>query len=424
MGDRMPISEWTADEFCHSGVDSRIAMKGLIPDGCKPKLFLTDPPYNLGFDYGDVSDSLEIEEYHKMLLGVFDAAYDAADDNAHLFIINYPEIVGRMWDAVIEPKNKNGSRRKRSYWKFKQWITWCYPNNWPPNRTKFTRASRAIIWMTKGKPEANVKQIVQPYRNPWDRRVKGLMAEGKKGPALYDWWPQIDLCKNVSTDKETDPPYSNQMPEILLRRIIHITTKPGDVVADPFAGTFSTVKAALHTSRLGWGCDMNSDTKIYHPTIEEYDSYYLDIFDKIQDEQWFDIDPKTEPFDFERAGIDAENMIRALWAGLVELPRKQQTNLALELERLEDYSNSWNINEQPSFKNEDEDGVSMNLDLFKQLIELIPRDSIKRVLEAHNIEFKKNWSDSKLKEELFRFIEEIVPNRKNTVTEQESIPLE
>ena len=107
-----------------------------------------------------------------------------------------------------------------------------------------------------------------------------------------------------------------------------------------------------------------------------------------------------------------------MWAGLVELPRKQQTNLALELDRLEDYSNSWNINEQ------DEDGVSMNLDLFKQLIELIPPDSIKRVLEAHNIEFKKNWSHSKLKEELFRFIEEIVPNRNNNVTEQESIPFE
>ena len=148
-------------------------------------------------------------------------------------IINYPEIVGRMWDTVIEPKNKNGSPRKKKFWTFRQWITWCYPNNWPPSKTKFTRASRAIIWMTKGKPEANVKQIVQPYRNPWDRRVKGLMSEGKKGPALYDWWPQIDLCKNVSTDKVTDPPYSNQMPEVLLRRIIHITTKPGDVVADP-----------------------------------------------------------------------------------------------------------------------------------------------------------------------------------------------
>ena len=29
------------------------------------KLFLTDPPYNLGFDYGDVNDSMKIEDYIK-----------------------------------------------------------------------------------------------------------------------------------------------------------------------------------------------------------------------------------------------------------------------------------------------------------------------------------------------------------------------
>ena len=63
--------EWDAGLFCHSGVDSRIAIKKMIPNGLKPKLFLTDPPYNLGFDYGSVDDSLDIDEYHAMLHDVF-----------------------------------------------------------------------------------------------------------------------------------------------------------------------------------------------------------------------------------------------------------------------------------------------------------------------------------------------------------------
>ena len=416
-------AEWNADLFCHSGVDSRMAIRKKIPGGLKPKLFLTDPPYNLGFDYGSVDDSLDIDEYHGMLRDVFDAAYDAADDDAHLFIINYPEIIGRMWDDVIEPKKKNGMPRKRKYWKFKQWITWCYPNNWPPGRTKFTRASRAIIWMTKGKPSANIKQIVQPYRNPWDRRVREHMKNGMKGPALYDWWPQIDLCKNVSTDKVTDPRYSNQMPETLLRRIIHITTEPGDLVADPFAGTFSTVKAALHTSRLGWGCDLNHSTNVYHPSVEEYDNYYRIHHDRIKDHQFFDIDAKAEPFDFERAGISYENLRRALMAGYEKLPKKQQDYLALELERLETYSKFYNINDIPRGSTLDKEDVTTNM--FMNLIELIPVDSIKEVLKLHKVEFDEDHSDSKLRTMLLDLIKEILPDRnQSNESQEESIPNE
>lgn len=402
--------EWEPGLFCHSGVDSRKAVGELIPNGMKPKLFLTDPPYNLGFDYGSVDDSMEIDEYHKMLLEVFDVAYKAADDNSHLFIINYPEIIGRMWDDVIEPKRKDGLPRKKAYWQFKQWVTWCYPNNWPPNRTKFTRASRAIIWMTKGKPKANVKQIVQPYRNPWDRRVKQLMNEGKIGPALYDWWPNIDLCKNVSSDKVTDPKYANQMPEMLLKRIIHITTEPGDLVADPFAGTFSTVKAALHTSRLGWGSDLNESTKIYHPSKEEYQDWYLVNHDRIKDMQWFDIDAKNEPFDFERAGISVENLIKTLYAGSNQLPEKQRILLNLELERLEYYSKNSNINLLSSRTNTEEIKIE-DYEWLKNLIELIPKNSLKDLLLSHDIQFNLNSHEKTKRKLLFEFLKRIIPDR-------------
>lgn len=331
--------EWNPEDYCHSGVDSALGLKKLIPKGIKPKLILTDPPYNLGFDYGDVNDSLKIEDYHKMLLNVFDSAYAAADENSHLFIINYPEIIGRMWDDVIEPKTKTGAPRKKPYWKFHQWITWCYPNNWPPQKNRFTRASRAIIWMTKGKPNIELKRIVQPYRNPWDRRVKGLMEEGKRGPAFYDWWDRIDLCKNVSEDKSKEPPYSNQMPELLLKRIIQITTSSGDLVADPFAGTFSTIKAALDLGRLGWGCDLNKKTKIYHPASQVFKD---NVFEQSEAKQEFDIDWIKEPFDFSRAGLSPDKFYKSLVANLSIYPEKQKLLLLSEIIRLNNYSNEWN----------------------------------------------------------------------------------
>ena len=335
------VMRWDPEKYCHSGVDSSAGLRKLIPREHKPKLILTDPPYNLGFDYGNVNDSMEIEDYHKMLLKVFDSAYHAADDNAHLFIINYPEIISRMWNDVIEPKTKSGLSRKKPYWKFHQWITWCYPNNWPPQKNRFTRASRAIIWMTKGKPNTNLKNIVQPYRNPWDKRVKGLMQEGKRGPAFYDWWDRIDLCKNVSEDKSKEPPYSNQMPELLLKRIINITTAPGDLVVDPFAGTFSTVKAALDLGRIGWGCDLNKDTQIYHPKLQEVNSCSIEIN---QINQQFDIDWMKEPFDISRAGLSPDKFYKSLVSSIGIYPDKQRILLLSEIIRLHNYSGDWNVN--------------------------------------------------------------------------------
>ena len=74
------------------------------------KLFLTDPPYNLGFDYGEVSDKRPEEEYHQMMEDIFDSCYEAADDDAHLFIIHYPQDLAKMWPRLTKK------------WKFHQWI--------------------------------------------------------------------------------------------------------------------------------------------------------------------------------------------------------------------------------------------------------------------------------------------------------------
>ena len=88
--------------------------------------------------------------------------------------------------------------------------------------------------------------------------------------------------------------YSNQIPRILLERIIKSTTDVGDVVADPFSGTYSTMKAALSLGRLGWGCDLNKNTKQYWPGVEEFNPDYVDS------DYEFDI---PMDFDYTRAGI-------------------------------------------------------------------------------------------------------------------------
>ena len=59
-----------------------------------------------------------------------------------------------------------------------------------------------------------------------------------------------------------------------MERTIRSTTDIGDLVADPFSGTYSTMRAALNVGRFGWGCDLNKETEGYWPDENEYDPSY------------------------------------------------------------------------------------------------------------------------------------------------------
>jgi hypothetical protein len=180
-------------------------------------------------------------------------------------------------------------------WKFHQWINWNYPANFGHSTKKWTNASRTILWLVKGNPEFFGERVVQPYRNPTDKRIKKLIhEEGKMGTHLYNWW-NVNLCKNVSKDKKE---YSNQIPEALLERIILCTTNLGDTVADPFSGTFSTSRTAMRLGRRAWGCDLNSDVVKWRPTADEF------VLNPNIPKQQYD---REYPFyNFEEAGLTEE----------------------------------------------------------------------------------------------------------------------
>ena len=257
-----------------------------------PTLFLTDPPYNIGHKYGNVSDRLKKPDYHEMIRRVMQSSYEVAADSAHFFMIHYPEAIAEMWPILTSETG----------WKFRQWITWVYPSNIGMSNRTWTRASRTVLWLVKdegGDPKFHPNRIIRPYRNPWDKRVAKLIEDGRRGCSLYDWW-EINLTKNVNHEKSD---YSNQIPQVLLQRIIRSTTDVGELVVAPFSGTFSTAKAALSTGRRGWGCDLNGETKKYWPTENDFVEDYED------EEFSIDIDLS---FDVVRANIGNNTLNRII----------------------------------------------------------------------------------------------------------------
>lgn len=183
---------------------------------------ITDPPYNVGYDYPDYKDKLTSEQYVNLLSPL------------HLhktIMIHYAEaFCGDVGKAMGCPE---------------RCVTWCYSSN-------LQRQSRMIAWYGCS-PDFN--KVKQPYKNPNDKRIKELVNNGSKGARLYDWWNDIQLVKNVSKDKCKG--FTNQIPVALLERIILLTTKEGDVILDPFFGSGSLYFACKNTKRKCIGIEQS-----------------------------------------------------------------------------------------------------------------------------------------------------------------------
>ena len=216
------------------------------------KAFITDPPYNLGFDYGKVDDKKAPEDYAGFIHDLVTMTHDAAAPDAHLMVIHYPEHFAEHWQTYTE----NG-------WDFHQWLTWTYTGHTLEPRTKRLRRShRAILWLTKGEPFFG--ELLRPYRNPSDKRIRGRIANGQTGAKATDVF-HVEQVKKGSREHRG---YANQIPEALLRDLVQATTQPGDLVADPCAGTGSTIRAALNMGRDAFGCDANPEVQQYWTGLE------------------------------------------------------------------------------------------------------------------------------------------------------------
>ncbi len=119
-------------------------------------------------------------------------------------------------------------------------ITW-EKRNPPPNLACrcFTHSTETIIWAKKDSKNA------KHYFN------YELMKELNGGKQMKDVWSgSLTSLKEKSQGK-----HPTQKPEYLLERIIEASTKPGDVVLDPFNGSGTTGVVAKRLARRYIGID-------------------------------------------------------------------------------------------------------------------------------------------------------------------------
>lgn len=215
---------------CSDLIDN--AINQMIYYGLLP-VIVSDPPFNIGYKYRTYKDKIPENEYLKWLVQLTSACASV--------IILYPEILHKLTLAKQEAPKKIA--------------TWVYNSN-----TNRQHRDIAFYGITP-----DFRKEKQPYKNPNDKRIKKLIAQGK-GARLYDWW-NINQVKNTSNEKTTHP---CQMPIKVMENIIGIL--PDNVgIIDPFCGSGTTGIACKIKNKPFIGIELDLEYyKIAKERIEKW----------------------------------------------------------------------------------------------------------------------------------------------------------
>ena len=140
---------------------------------------------------------------------------------------------------------------------FRNEIIWCYSGGGIPKR-EFPRKHDVLLWFSKGTYWTFNTQY-RPYSEGTIQRgrtaVKGdAAAFREEGTPVNDWWPDV---KRITSP--TDPEklyYETQKSEELLERIVKVASNSGNLVADFFCGSGTTLAVAEKLDRRWIGCDL------------------------------------------------------------------------------------------------------------------------------------------------------------------------
>ena len=186
-----------------------------------------DPDYNVGVKYNNISYKKTFENYITWCIYWAKESHRILKNTGNLFIINYPKNNAYLRTNYLD----------QAFSTVNDYV-WIYRTNIGHSNKKFTTAHRSILHCTKSKNNAFYKDnVLRPYENPTDRRIKKLITGGKLGKMPYSWL-YYDLVKNVGFTKTF---HSCQIPEGLSQTLIAASTKPEDVVLILFGGSGSEI---------------------------------------------------------------------------------------------------------------------------------------------------------------------------------------
>ena len=210
-------------------------------------LVLTSPPYNIGKQY---EKQLPLEDYlHWCKQWLAEIARVLTPTGAAWINLGFVEVAGRG-NAVPLPY---------LLWPLidlylVQEVVWRYENGVACKR-RLSPRNEKLLWLVRDPSSYrfNLDDIRDPdIRYPHSRR-QGRLRYNPRGKNPGDVWHISKVVAGRPSPERTDHPA--QMPLALAERVVLACSEVGDLILDPFAGSGTTLVAAIQHGRRAIGIE-------------------------------------------------------------------------------------------------------------------------------------------------------------------------
>ena len=198
-------------------------------------LVFLDPPFNLGKRYVGVkqSDRRPAREYEAWLIKLIEESVRILRPGGALYVYHIPFWAMRIGFYAMDELE------------FRHWIAVAIKNGFARGKRLYP-AHYALLYFTKGSPRSFSRPKLLPARcrhcNEVIKDYGGyLPIIKKKGLNLSDFWEDLSPVRHSRT-KTRD---SNELPSMLVDRVIAISGRRGSVFVDPFCGSGAAIVAAV-----------------------------------------------------------------------------------------------------------------------------------------------------------------------------------
>lgn len=220
-----------------------------IPDNSVDLIFV-DPPYNIGKNFNGYKDKWESDEkYLEWCYEWIDLCIKKLKDNGSMYLMGATQFIP-FFDVFLRKKMHILAR-----------IVWHYDSSGVQAKNYYGSLYEPILFAVKDKENYvfNAQDILVEAKTGAKRK---LIDYRKAVPTVYNsvkvpgnvWY--IPRVRFRMLEYEEHP---SQKPEALLTRIILASSNPGDVILDPFSGTFTTSAVAMKLNRKSIGIELDND---------------------------------------------------------------------------------------------------------------------------------------------------------------------
>lgn len=213
-------------------------------------LIFVDPPYNIGKDFAGRKDKWETDEaYLKWCYEWIDLCISKLKPNGSIYLMTSTQFMP-YFDLYVRDKLTILSR-----------IVWTYDSSGAQAKKFYGSMYEPILFCVKDKNNYtfNSKDIMVEAKSGSQRK---LIDYRKNPPQPYNTEKVPGNVWNFVRVRYRMDEYENhptQKPISLLERIIKASSNEGDVVLDPFSGTFTTCYVAKQLNRKFIGIEIQED---------------------------------------------------------------------------------------------------------------------------------------------------------------------